>query len=52
MLKRFGDLAKARVIETMSTLTDPSEKQEWSKVLDRLNGLLAPGGIQPGAPAK
>jgi esterase/lipase superfamily enzyme len=52
MLKRFGDLAKARVMETMSTLTDPSEKQEWSKVLDRLNGLLAPGGIQPGAPAK
>jgi len=52
MLKRFGDLAKARVIENMSTLTDPSEKQEWSKVLDRLNVLLAPGGLPIAAPAK
>ena len=57
MLKRFGDLAKARVMENISTLTDPSEKAEWSRVLDRLNGLLAPGaavpgGISAGAPAK
>jgi esterase/lipase superfamily enzyme len=57
MLKRFGDLAKARVIENMATLTDPSEKAEWSRVLDRLNGLLAPGaatpgGIPSGAPVK
>jgi hypothetical protein len=38
-------------------LTDPSEKAEWSRVLDRLNGLLAPGaatpgGIPSGAPVK
>jgi esterase/lipase superfamily enzyme len=52
MLKRFGDLARARVIENMSTLTDPSEKQEWSLVLKRLDGLLGPGGLQLGAPAK
>jgi len=52
MLKRFGDLAKAHVMENMSTLTDPSEKAEWSKVLDRLNGLLAPGGPQLGTTAK
>jgi esterase/lipase superfamily enzyme len=56
MLKRFGDLAKARVMENISTLTDPSEKAEWSRVLDRLNGLLAPGavpgGIPVGAPVK
>lgn len=52
MLKRFGDAARARVIENMSTLTDPSEKQEWSLVLKRLDGLLGPGGLQPGAPAK
>jgi hypothetical protein len=47
MLKRFGDLAKARVMENISTLTDPSEKAEWSKVLERVNGLLALGGPQP-----
>ena len=52
MLKRFGDAARARVIENMSTLTDPSEKQEWSLVLKRLDGLLGPGGLQLGAPAK
>ena len=52
MLKRFGDLARARVIENMSTLTDPSEKQEWTLVLKRLDGLLGPGGLQLGAPAK
>jgi len=51
MVKRFGELAKARVIESMSTLTDPSEKQEWTLVLKRLDGLLSPGGLQP-APAK
>jgi esterase/lipase superfamily enzyme len=52
MLKRFGDLARARVMENMATLTDPSEKQEWSLVLKRLDGLLAPGGLQQSAPAK
>jgi esterase/lipase superfamily enzyme len=52
MLKRFGDAARARVIENMSTLTDPSEKQEWSLVLKRLDGLLGTGGLQLGAPAK
>ena len=52
MLKRFGDLARARVMENMATLTDPSEKQQWSLVLKRLDGLLAPGGLQLSAPAK
>ncbi len=52
MLKRFGDLARARVLDNISTLTDPSEKQEWSLVLKRLDGLLTPGGPQPGATAK
>jgi hypothetical protein len=52
MLKRFGELAKQRVTENISTLTDPSEKAEWQKVLDRLNGLLAPGGLPLVAPAK
>ena len=50
MLKRFGDLARARVLENISTLTDPSEKQEWSLVLKRLDGLLAPGAAPSGPP--
>jgi hypothetical protein len=52
MLKRFGDLARARVMENMATLTDPSEKQQWQQVLRQLDGLLGPGGLQLSAPAK
>jgi esterase/lipase superfamily enzyme len=49
MLKRFGDLARARVVENISTLTDPSQKQEWSLILKRLDTLLAPGPLAGGA---
>jgi esterase/lipase superfamily enzyme len=42
MLKRFGDLARARVLANMATLTDPSQKQQWSLILNRLDGLMAP----------
>jgi hypothetical protein len=52
MLKRFGDLARSRVMENMATLTDPSEKQQWQQVLRQLDGLLGPGGLQLSAPAK
>jgi hypothetical protein len=52
MLKRFGDAARAHVLDNISTLTDPSQKHEWSLVLKRLDFLLAPAGQQPGAPAK
>jgi esterase/lipase superfamily enzyme len=44
MLKRFGDLARARVEANISALTDPSQKKEWSLILKRLDGLLAPAG--------
>jgi esterase/lipase superfamily enzyme len=50
MVKRFGDLARDRVVATIASLTDPSQKQqkqEWSNILDRLNVLLSP----PGPPA-
>jgi esterase/lipase superfamily enzyme len=55
MLKRFGDLARERVMANMSALTDPSQKQqkqEWQLILDRLNGLLAPVSAVPGGTAK
>lgn len=52
MLKRFGDLARARVVTTMSTLTDPSQKKEWSLILKRLDGLLLPANAAAGGQAK
>jgi pimeloyl-ACP methyl ester carboxylesterase len=55
MLKRFGELARERVMANMSALTDPSQKQqkiEWQLILDRLNGLLAPARAAPGGTAK
>jgi hypothetical protein len=52
MLKRFGDAARAHVLDNISTLTDPSQKREWSLVLKRLDILLAPAASQPGASAK
>ena len=52
MLKRFGDLARARVEANISTLTDPSQKKEWSLILKRLDGLLAPAGKPAGGAVK
>jgi esterase/lipase superfamily enzyme/pterin-4a-carbinolamine dehydratase len=40
MLKRFGDLARQQVLANISSLTDPSQKQEWQLILTRLDGLL------------
>jgi esterase/lipase superfamily enzyme len=40
LVKRFGDLARARVTARIAALTDPSQKQEWSRILTRLDGLL------------
>ena len=39
LLKRFGDLARGRVIANMATLTDPTQKQQWSQILKRLDVL-------------
>jgi len=52
MLKRFGDLARARVEANISTLTDPSQIQEWKLILKRLDGLLAPAGKPAGGVTK
>jgi hypothetical protein len=46
LLKRFGDLARQRVIANIAGLTDPSQKQQWSDILKRLDGLLPPVGGQ------
>jgi esterase/lipase superfamily enzyme len=40
MLKRFGELARQRVLANISALTDPSQQQQWKQVLTRLDGLL------------
>jgi hypothetical protein len=47
MLKRFGDVARERLVANIATLTDPSQKQQLSLVLARMDGLLA----APGSPA-
>jgi esterase/lipase superfamily enzyme len=52
ILKRFGDLAHARVVANIQTLTDPSQIKQWSQILKRLDGLLAPAGASPGTAAK
>jgi hypothetical protein len=41
LLKRFGNLARDRVVANISALTDPSQKQQWSQILTRLDGLLS-----------
>ena len=46
MLKRFGELARQRVLANISALTDPSQQQEWKLVLTRLDSLL-PTVVQP-----
>ena len=42
LLKRLGDDARGQVQAYVSTLTDPSQKEQWSLILKRLNALLAP----------
>ncbi len=48
MFKRFGDLARERAVAAMSTLTDPTQKKEWSLILKRLDGLLVPANAASG----
>jgi esterase/lipase superfamily enzyme len=52
MIKRFGDLAHAQVVATIQTLSDPSQIQEWSLILKRLDGLLPPAAAAPAGAAK
>jgi esterase/lipase superfamily enzyme len=47
LVKRFGERARARVIDRIALLTDPSQKQEWSRILTRLDGLLNARDNQP-----
>jgi len=42
LLKQLGDNARAQVQAYIATLTDPSEQRQWSLILKRLDGLLAP----------
>jgi esterase/lipase superfamily enzyme len=44
LAKRFGDRARNRVRARLQQLTDPAQKQEWNRILERLNDLL------PGVP--
>ena len=45
LLKRFREKARARIEERIGRLTEPgevTEKEEWSRILDRLNSLINP----------
>jgi pimeloyl-ACP methyl ester carboxylesterase len=44
LLKRLGAQARAQVQANILALTDPSQKQQWQLILNRLNALLAPDG--------
>jgi esterase/lipase superfamily enzyme len=52
LLKRFGDLARGRVVANIAGLTDPSQKQQWARILNRLDGLLSAVGPPGGVAAK
>jgi esterase/lipase superfamily enzyme len=41
LLKRFGNLARDRLVSDLASLTDPAQKEQLSLVLRRLDGLLA-----------
>jgi pimeloyl-ACP methyl ester carboxylesterase len=52
MLKRLGAQARAQVEANIRALTDPTQKQQWSLILDRLNALLIPDDqAAPAVPA-
>lgn len=42
LLKRFGERARNRVVDRIASLSDPDQKQQWSRILQRLDTLLKP----------
>jgi esterase/lipase superfamily enzyme len=52
LLKQFGDLARERVVANIATLTDPTQRQQWTLILSRLDSLLAPANAAAGGAAK
>jgi esterase/lipase superfamily enzyme len=52
LLKDLGDKARDHVLGQIAALSDPSQKQDWQLILERLNSLLdsdhrAGGGARP-----
>jgi esterase/lipase superfamily enzyme len=50
LLKRFGDLARQRVVQNIASFTDPNQKQQWSQILKRLDGLTGTNGTAGAKP--
>lgn len=42
LLKRFGERARKRAQDRLASTTDPDQKQQWSRILQRLDTLLKP----------
>jgi pimeloyl-ACP methyl ester carboxylesterase len=49
LLKRFGNLARQRVVSDIASLSDRAQKEQLSLVLRRLDGLLAAIAVPVGA---
>jgi len=47
LMKRLGAQARAQVQANILALSDPSQKQQWSLILKRLDVLLAPDPLAP-----
>ena len=45
MLKRYGDLAKNRVVANIAGLTDPTQQQQWKLILTSLEGIQRTLGL-------
>jgi esterase/lipase superfamily enzyme len=48
LLKRFGDRARSLALANLQALTDPAQQQQWTRILSRLDALIAPDGLSAG----
>jgi len=52
MLKRYGDLAKNRVVANIAEITDPTQQQQWKLILTNLEGIQRTLGLPAGPTAQ
>jgi hypothetical protein len=52
MLKRYGDLAKSRVVANIAGITDPTQQQQWKLILTSLEGLQSSLSLPAGTLAQ
>jgi len=52
MLKRYGDLAKSRVVANLAGITDPTQQQQWKLILTNLEGIQSSLALPAGPKAQ